>query len=87
MPFELRPSPAPTLRPDGPYLQTAWKNSVYPLARRMGVEIRLPSVTPQPYTRLAFEGLEFAKKHGAGGGLLLPDSSKRCCLKWPRENM
>lgn len=32
----------------------------------MGVEIRLPRVSPQPYTRLAFEGLEFAKDHGAG---------------------
>jgi predicted DsbA family dithiol-disulfide isomerase len=66
MPFELRPWPAPTLRPEGSYLQTAWKNSVYPLAARMGVEIRLPDVSPQPHTRLAFEGLEFAKEHGAG---------------------
>jgi predicted DsbA family dithiol-disulfide isomerase len=31
----------------------------------MGVEIRLPAVSPQPYTHLAFEGLEFAKDHGA----------------------
>jgi predicted DsbA family dithiol-disulfide isomerase len=31
----------------------------------MGVEIRLPAVSPQPHTRLAFEGLEFAKDHGA----------------------
>ena len=65
MPFELRPHPAPTLRPEGSYLQTAWQNSVYPLAERMVVAIRLPSVSPQPYTRLAFEGLEFAKDHGA----------------------
>ena len=47
-------------------MQNAWKNSVYPLASRMDVEIRLPAVSPQPYTRLAFEGLEFAKDHGAG---------------------
>jgi predicted DsbA family dithiol-disulfide isomerase len=66
MPFELRPYPTPTLRPEGAYLQTAWRNSVYPLADRMGVEIRLPQVSPQPYTRLAFEGLEFAKEHGLG---------------------
>jgi len=32
----------------------------------MGVEIRLPDVTPQPYTRLAFEGLQFAQEHGLG---------------------
>jgi predicted DsbA family dithiol-disulfide isomerase len=67
MPFELRPYPAPTLRPEDSYLQTAWKNSVYPLAARMGIEIRLPAVSPQPYTRLALEGLEFAKGHEAGG--------------------
>lgn len=64
MPFELRPYPAPTLRPEGEYLQTAWRRSVYPLARRMGVDIQLPSVSPQPHTRLAFEGLEFAKDCG-----------------------
>lgn len=66
MPFELRPYPAPTLKPEGSYLQQAWRNGVYPLAERMGVSITLPSVSPQPYTRLAFEGLEFAKDHGAG---------------------
>ena len=67
MPFELRPYPTPTLLPEGPYLRTEWEHSVYPLAALMGVEIRLPRVSPQPYTRLAFEGLEFAKEHGAGG--------------------
>lgn len=66
MPFELRPYPTPTLRPEGSYLQNAWQRSVYPLAERLGVEIRLPSVSPQPYTRLAFEGLEFAKDRGKG---------------------
>lgn len=66
MPFELRPYPAPTLRPEGEYLQTAWRRSVYPLAARLGAEIRLPDVSPQPHTRLAFEGLEFAKAHAKG---------------------
>ncbi len=66
MPFELRPYPAPTLRPEGSYLQNAWQQSVYPLARRLGVDIRLPGVSPQPYTRLAFQGLEFAKDKGKG---------------------
>ena len=27
MPFELRPEPTPTLRPEGEYLQTAWARS------------------------------------------------------------
>ena len=66
MPFELRPYPTPTLRPEGAYLQNAWRNSIYPLAARMGIDIRLPDVSPQPYTRLAFEGLEFAKAHALG---------------------
>src|SRR4051794_16348456 len=66
MPFELRPHPNETLRPEGDYLQRAWQQSVYPIARRMGVPITLPQVSPQPYTHLAFEGFQFAKEHGLG---------------------
>ena len=64
MPFELRPEPHPTLRPDGEYLQRAWSQSVYPIARRMGVPIYLPNVSPQPHTHLAFEGYQYAREHG-----------------------
>ena len=67
MPFELRPFPNETLRPEGDYLQRAWTNSVYPIARQMGVPIKLPTVSPQPHTHLAFEGFHFAKEHGKGG--------------------
>lgn len=67
LPFELRPHPTPTLEPEGDYLQTTWRNSVYPLAERMGVKIALPRVSPQPYTRLAFEGALFARDHGKAG--------------------
>ena len=67
MPFELRPFPNETLRPEGDYLQRAWTNSVYPIARRMGVPITLPMVSPQPHTHTAFEGFQFAKEHGKGG--------------------
>jgi predicted DsbA family dithiol-disulfide isomerase len=66
MPFELRPEPHPTLRPEGEYLQRAWAHSVYPLARRMGVPIILPPVSPQPHTHLAFEGYQYAREHGKG---------------------
>ena len=66
MPFELRPAPHPTLRPEGDYLQRAWAQSVYPIARRMGVPITLPPVSPQPHTHLAFEGFQYAKDHGKG---------------------
>ena len=66
MPFELRPYPNETLRPEGDYLQRAWQQSVYPIARRMGVPIKLPTVSPQPHTHLAFEGFQYAKEHGKG---------------------
>jgi predicted DsbA family dithiol-disulfide isomerase len=66
MPFELRPEPQPTLRPEGDYLRRAWRQSVYPIARRMGVPIALPPVSPQPHTHLAFEGYQYAKEHGRG---------------------
>jgi predicted DsbA family dithiol-disulfide isomerase len=64
VPFELRPEPHPTLRPEGEYLRRAWAQSVYPLARRMGVEIHLSPVSPQPHTHLAWEGFQFAKENG-----------------------
>ncbi|MBW3636295.1 MAG: DsbA family protein, partial [Armatimonadetes bacterium] len=32
MPFELRPFPTPTLRPEDPYLPRVWEQSVYPMA-------------------------------------------------------
>jgi predicted DsbA family dithiol-disulfide isomerase len=64
MPFELRPYPTPTLKPEGDYLQQTWQQSVYPLAEQLGVPIVLPQVSPQPYTHLAFEGYQFAKEHG-----------------------
>ncbi|WP_046175564.1 DsbA family oxidoreductase [Domibacillus indicus] len=66
MPFELRPYPNETLRPEGSYLQTTWKQSVYPLAKEMGIPIVLPNVSPQPYTHLAFEGYQFARENGKG---------------------
>lgn len=65
MPFELRPYPTPTLRPEDEYLPAIWARSVYPMARRMGVDITLPTISPQPYTRLAFEGYQYAARHGA----------------------
>src|SRR5262249_50754659 len=64
MPFELRPEPHPTLPPDGDYLQRAWAERVYPIARRMGVPINMPKL--QPHTHLAFEGYQYAKEHGKG---------------------
>lgn len=63
LPFELRPLPQPTLKPEDDYLPTVWRQSVYPLAKKMGVEIKLPSISPQPHTHLAFEGYQYAREH------------------------
>lgn len=66
MPYELRPYPNETLKPEGSYLQNVWRDSVYPMAKNMGVPIILPRVSPQPYTQLAFEGYQYAKEQGKG---------------------
>lgn len=66
MPFELRPYPTPTLKPEEEYLQTTWKNSVYPMGEQLDVHMVLPKVSPQPHTHLAFEGYQFAKEKGLG---------------------
>lgn len=63
-PFELRPDPVPTLRPEDPYLPSVWQRSVYPLAASLGVPIRLPSISPQPRTAKAFELLAVAQDKG-----------------------
>ncbi|WCK54170.1 DsbA family oxidoreductase [Aneurinibacillus sp. Ricciae_BoGa-3] len=64
MPYELRPYPNETLRPEENYLQSTWKQAVYPMAEQMGIDIVLPNVSPQPYTHLAFEGYQYAKEKG-----------------------
>ena len=60
--FELRPEPVPTLDPKGDYLQSAWKSSVYPLAERLGVKIKLPPL--QPRSRLAHQAAHWARGQG-----------------------
>ncbi|MGQ3674877.1 DsbA family oxidoreductase [Xanthobacter sp. TB0139] len=62
--FELRPEPVPTLRPEDPYLPTVWRQSVYPLAERLNVPIRLPAISPQPRTAKAFQLLALAQEKG-----------------------
>ena len=59
-PFELRPFPTPTLIPESAYLSRVWKESVYPMAERLQTDINFPRVSPQPYSKLAFEGGVFA---------------------------
>lgn len=61
---ELRPYPAPTLRPEEPYLPDIWARAVYPMARRHQVPMTLPSISPQPYTAAAFRGSLYAADQG-----------------------
>ncbi|MGV8892148.1 MAG: DsbA family oxidoreductase [Sulfuriferula multivorans] len=63
-PFELRPEPVPTLRPEDSYLPSVWRRSIYPLAASLGIPIRLPSISPQPRTAKAFELLAMAQDQG-----------------------
>lgn len=65
-PFELRPDPVPTLRPEDDYLPTVWARAVYPMAERHGVSLRLPTISPQPRTALAFRGSYHATDAGRG---------------------
>lgn len=63
-PFELRPDPVPTLRPEDEYLPRVWEASVYPMAERLGIDIALPVVSPQPRTEKAFMVLQVAQEQG-----------------------
>ena len=63
-PFELRPDPVPTLRPEDDYLPRVWKQSVYPMSDRVGLPITLPSISPQPRTDRAFMVLQLAQERG-----------------------
>ena len=65
-PYELRPEPVPTLRVEDPYLPQIWKQSVYPMAERLGVPIKLPAISPQPRTDKAFEVFAMADEQGLG---------------------
>jgi len=65
-PFELRPFPVPTLKVEDEYLPSIWKHSVYPLADKLGVDIKLPKISPQPRTNKAFEAFAYADDCGMG---------------------
>jgi predicted DsbA family dithiol-disulfide isomerase len=57
--FELRPDPVPPLDPKGDYLKRVWAGSVYPLAEKLGMTMKLPPL--QPRSRLAHEAAHWAR--------------------------
>ncbi len=66
MPHELRQDTQPSLRPDREYLERVWRHSIYPMAERLGIRIKLPNISPQPHTGLAFEGYQYALSQRQG---------------------
>ena len=60
--FELRPEPVPALDPKGDYLERVWRISVYPLAAKLGMTMKLPPL--QPRSRLAHEAARWAHRQG-----------------------
>ncbi len=55
MPFELRPSPYSKIDSwNEPEKLGSWDAFILPTAKKLGIEMRLPRVSPHPYTHLAF---------------------------------
>ncbi|WP_128659009.1 DsbA family oxidoreductase [Paenibacillus sp. 598K] len=64
LPFELRPRPSQPLDPvNDPAKLALWKQAIYPRIEAWGVDMKLPRVSPHPYTDLAHEGFCYAKEH------------------------
>ena len=53
------------LDPRGEYLTSAWNNHVYPLAEKIGLGMKMPSI--QPRSRLAHEAAKWAETCGHMG--------------------
>lgn len=63
MPFELRPRPSEQLDPiNDPEKLTAWEHFIKPRIEAWEVNMKLPEISPHPYTDLAHEGFHFAKE-------------------------
>ena len=60
--FELRPEPVPMIDPNSEYLTRIWRDSVAPMAARLGVTMSFPPVKPR--TRLAHEAAHWARAQG-----------------------
>lgn len=64
LPFELTEPPAPRVDTyNDPERRTRYAQELEPLCRRVGLKMCIPpKVVPRPYTRLAFQGLYFARE-------------------------
>lgn len=65
VPYELRPEPAEQLDPiNDPSKLILWERYIYPTIEKLNINMKLPNVSPHPYTGLAFQGYHYAKEHG-----------------------
>lgn len=65
MPYELLPRPSEQLDPvNDPSKLALWENAINPRIKAWDVKMKLPNVSPHPYTDLAHEGYHFAKENG-----------------------
>ncbi|MGM9636821.1 MAG: DsbA family protein [Eubacteriales bacterium] len=67
VPFELRRPPVPKTDPmhDSAKLER-FDRVLAPEAKRLGIPMNLPWISPHPYTTLAMSGYLYAKDHGLG---------------------
>lgn len=64
-PFELRRPPVPKVDPMHDEAKIKRFDEVlYPAAQKLGVEMKLPWISPHPYTTLTFQGFYYAKQFG-----------------------
>lgn len=67
MPYELRPRPSQQLDPiNDPSKLAVWEQAIQPRIEAWGVKMKLPNISPHPYTDLAHEGFLFAREKGKG---------------------
>lgn len=65
MPYELRPDPQPQLDPvNDPSKLILWEKYINPMIDKLNIDMKLPNLSPHPYTGLAFEGFHYANENG-----------------------
>lgn len=60
--FELRVEPAPLPDATSERFRQMWESSIYPLAERIGVKMKMPTV--KPYSRRTHEAAKWAEANG-----------------------
>ncbi len=65
--LQLRPRPSEQLDPaNEPDKLQLWDNAITPRAKAWNIDMKLPNVSPHPYTDLAHQGFLYARDMGKG---------------------